>query len=124
MSWDAELVAERGTELASWNYTHNVNVMIAAAYESVTGEATEQCDGPLGPAIGAAWWERLDGTTTDAGDAYLGQIIAGLEADPERFRAMNPENGWGDYDSLLKMLLEMRETAANYNDTVKWSVRG
>jgi hypothetical protein len=32
-----------------------------------------------------------------------------LEADPEHFRAGNPKNGWGDYDSLvasLKRLLE------------------
>jgi len=35
-----------------------------------------------------------------------------LEADPEHFRAGNPKNGWGDYDSLvnrLKALLEAFE---------------
>lgn len=117
-SWAAEAV------LADFNFTHNTNGMIAAAYEAVTGETTEQCDGPLGKAIGAAWWDRLDGLSTDAGDAYLGQIIAGLVTDPVRFRAMNPENGWGSYDSLLKVLIDMRETAANYNATVKWRVHG
>lgn len=32
-----------------------------------------------------------------------------LEADPEQYRAMNPENGWGSYDSLLGVLREMRD---------------
>lgn len=35
--------------------------------------------------------------------------IATLEADPDRFRAMNPENGWGDYDGLLDALRKLRD---------------
>ena len=96
MSWDAELIDDRGHVEGSFNYTHNTNGMIAAAYEAATGEQTGQCDGPLGPVIGAAWWRRLDGADGAQGRAYLAGIIKGLESDPERFRAMNPENGWGD----------------------------
>lgn len=34
----------------------------------------------------------------------VGRLAAGLallEQDPERFKALNPENGWGDYEGLV-----------------------
>jgi hypothetical protein len=144
MSWDATLYAvtevknctECGHELAEpreersgigwWNYTHNTNAMIAAAYEAVSGDATEQCGGPLGKAIGPAWWRRLDGASGPDGAAYLGQIIQGLEADPERFRAMNPPNGWGCYDGpdgVLGVLRKMRDSVPDGEASV-WHVSG
>jgi hypothetical protein len=110
-------------EAGWWNFTHNTNGMIAAAYEAASGEQTEQCGGPLGPAIGAAWWHRLNGATGPDGAKYLSQIITGLEADPPRYRAMNPENGWGDYDALLKVLREMRD-AVQGDETTVWEVSG
>ena len=122
MSWDVSLIDDRGHYEGDWNCTHNVNGMIAAAFETVTGQATEQCDGPLGPAIGAAWWKRLDGASGHDGKTYLADIIKGLEADPARFRAMNPVNGWGDYDSLLGVLREMRDRVPDW--PTRWSASG
>ncbi len=138
MSWDATLevtdttacphcggtVSTASYEVESFNYTHNTNDMIAAAYEAVSGQDTEQCDGRLGAAIGAAWWRRLDGASGEDGAKYLGQIIAGLEADPGRYRAMNPPNGWGDYDQLLKVLHEMRDAVARHDLPASWRVSG
>ena len=138
MSWDATLevtdttlcphcggaVSTESYDVESWNYTHNTNDMIAAAYEAVSGEQTEQCDGPLGPAIGAAWWKRLDGASGEDGATYLSEIIKGLEADPDRYRAMNPENGWGDYDRLLVVLREMRDAPASHDLPTTWRVSG
>lgn len=120
MSWDAYFDGE------AWNYTHNTNGMIAAAYESVTGEKTEPSDFPLlGAVIGPVWWKRLDGMTGQQGAVYLGQIIEGLEADPARFRAMSPANGWGDYDGLLKTLREMlRQSESACCDVRRWSASG
>lgn len=119
MSWDAEFDGQ------PFNYTHNTNGMIAAAYEVVTGEPTKQCGGPLGAAIGPGWWKRLNGMTGRQGAAYLGQIIAGLEADPDRFRAMNPENGWGDYDRLLVVLRKMRAAGEGACcDVRRWHAAG
>ncbi len=119
MSWDAYFDGR------DWNYTHNTNGMIAAAYEAVSGEETEQCDGPLGPVIGAAWWDRLNGMTGPQGAEYLGAIIKGLEADPDRYRAMNPENGWGGYDTLLGTLREMRDHSAQACcDKRRWDASG
>ena len=110
-------------EIGWWNYTHNTNGMIAAAYEAVSGEQTEQCGGPLGPVIGAAWWDRLDGASGRDGREYLSQIITGLEAGPARFRARNPPNGWGDYDGLLKVLREMRDSLEDIA-AERWHVSG
>ena len=123
MSWDATLYAD-GEEVLWQNYTHNVNGMIAAAYEAVSGEGTEQASGPLGAVIGAAWWKRLDGTSGEEGAAYLSRIIEGLEGAPERYRAMNPPNGWGDYDSLLGVLRKMRDAAAGISGPGLWHVSG
>ncbi len=138
MSWDATLEVTGTTvcphcggtvstgryEAESWSYTHNTNNMIAAAYEAASGEQTEQAGGSLGPVIGAAWWDRLDGVSGEDGAAYLGQIITGLEADPDRYRAMNPENGWGDYDRLLKVLREMRDAPARHELPTAWRASG
>lgn len=106
MSWDLYLLDDRGHREYELNYTHNVNAMIAAAYQAETGEGTEQCSGPLGKAIGPAWWDRLDGATGQDGLLYLEAILRGLTADPARYRAMNPANGWGSYDSLVERLRE------------------
>jgi len=128
MSWDAYLDAACcGMTIRDWNYTHNTNGMIAAAYESQTGQATEQASGPLGPAIGAAWWDRLNGAEGEAAVEYLTAIITGLEADPVRFRAMEPDNGWGGYDGVLGVLREMREaavTAHSEGKKTRWVVHG
>src|ERR1700691_3871595 len=92
VSWDACLqAADGGYVTPEWNFTHNTNGMIAAAYEAVTGNTTPQCGGPLGRAIGPAWWERLDGQPGGEGAEYLAVIVTGLESDPARYRAMNPE---------------------------------
>ena len=141
MSWDATLYAvtevthcpECGHELAEpreersevewFNFTHNTNAMIAAAFEAVSGEGTEQCGGSLGKVIGPAWWRKLDGASGAGGAEYLGRIIAGLEADPARFRAMNPPNGWGSYDDLLEVLCKMREAVPEDEATV-WHASG
>ncbi len=69
-----------------------------------------------------AWWDLLHGRTGPEGAQLLDRIIKGLAADPERFRAMNPENGWGDYDSLLARLTEMRDAVPEWPTT--WSVNG
>jgi len=120
MSWDAYF------DCQSWNYTHNTNDMIAAAYEAVTAERTDVYDDHLiSKIIGPAWWKRLDGKTGREGAAYLAQIIKGMEADPARFRAMNPENGWGSYDSLLTVLREMRAAGeAACCDVRRWEASG
>jgi len=113
MSWDATLSCPHA-ELSSWNYTHNTNRMIAAAMESAG----------YGKVIGPAWWDRLNGLSGAEGHFLLRGCVDALLADPHRYQAMNPPNGWGDYDSLVKVLSDMRDTCAVEDPSLIWEVTG
>lgn len=77
----------------NWNYTSNCGPMWRAA-----GIDLAECHG------------------RDAGGCAegLGAAIAALKADPPRFQAMDPANGWGSYKTLvpaLETLLHLFESA-------------
>jgi hypothetical protein len=40
-----------------------------------------------------------------------------LVSDPDRFEAMNPENGWGSYDGLVKFLTAYLKACIQNPDT-------
>lgn len=127
MSWDADLYDLEGNQIASFNYTHNTNGMIEA---TLTGDEIDTTTIPWWVKLGGwaemgrgAWWDLLNGTTITPATALLDRIITGLEAEPDRFRAMNPDNGWGNYDSLLGVFHEMR-AACDRQDAYKWEVWG
>lgn len=123
MSWNAHLnCSSCGQDITDANYTHNTNPMIRLALKLSTGEQVPDCGGPLGKAIGPAWWDKLNGMSGAEGAAYLDDIIKGLESDPEQFRPLNPENGWGSYKGLLEELTRMRDAVPEY-PTV-WSTSG
>lgn len=93
MSWDPRLECDAcGLPIGQWDYTHNTNPMLRAAAPS-----------------GSAAWEVIDGLPAPIGASILNATVKELEADPGRFKAMNPANGWGDYASLLEVLREMRD---------------
>ena len=60
------------------------------------------------------WWEHLDGMTGPEGAAFLHQIIGELCHNAGRYRVMNPENGWGDYDGILNRLEAMRNAVPEW----------
>lgn len=122
VSWDAYLTDDRGHSEGQWNYTHNCNRMIAAALLAADATETPMTTGPLGPAIGPAWWDHLDGMTGEESKPFLAKIIAELRAHPEAYRPMNPENGWGSYDSLLEVLQEMHAAIPEW--PCRWEVSG
>lgn len=126
MSWDAHLTDDRGHEEGWWNYTHNTNRMIADALAIALDDPDQRYvpveEHPIFNAIGAPWWRQLDGLDGPNGAALLDTIIRQLEADPGRYREMNPDNGWGDYDGLLKVLTEMRNAVPEW--PTKWSASG
>ena len=133
MSWDAYLVDDRGHYNGDWNHTHNCNGMANALLS-----ADELRDGAIrwwtkhnrpdvvdrirGGEMRGSWWDCLDGMSGPEGAAFLDRIIRGLEADPARFEAMNPENGWGSYDTFLSVLRDMRKSVPEWPTT--WSVSG
>lgn len=94
-----------------WNYTHNCNRManIALAEAGITVPPH-----PNHPELKMSWWDFLDGMEGPAGAAILDTIIKGLEADPVRFDAMNPENGWGSRENFVAVLTKMRDSVPEY----------
>lgn len=135
MSWDAWLTDDRGHSEGEWNYTHNTSRMIYAVLDDAGVElaaSTRPCSTydhetqewvshPNGHGT-ITWWDHLNGMSGPAGAAYLDTIVRGLEADPDRFRAMNPENGWGDYEGVLKVLTEMRNAVPEW--PTEWGASG
>jgi hypothetical protein len=119
MSWTAYLTDDRGHDEGTWNYTHNCNHMADTVLDA-TGASCFTSD--TGQIVFATWWKVLDGKTGPEGAALLDEIIRGFAADPDGFRTLNPDNGWGDYDSFLKILIEMRNAVPEW-PTV-WSVNG
>jgi hypothetical protein len=76
------------TEVFSANITHNLNSMAGAAgiYEHL--------------------WRPDEIGITKAGQLIepLRAGLAMLQAEPDRFKALNPANGWGDYDGLVRFV--------------------
>lgn len=115
MSWDASLnVTVDGNEFcvpgADWNHTHNCNRMIYAIMDDLGIDTKE------------SWWKQIH--ERPAADCrFLSDVIARLEADPARFIAMNPSNEWGSYDTLLRVLREMRDYGLRF-PSATWRVHG
>ena len=93
-----------GPELASldisYNYTHNVTFMWAKAG---CYDALYNSNGKLAREI--------------IGD--LRKAIIAMEEDPKAYKALNPKNGWGDYEGALAWLKALTdEFALNPNATI------
>lgn len=125
MSWDAYLkdvciTCGHSENCGTWNYTHNCNNMISEVVKELGYELERHW---LIDHMGESWFHVLDGLTGKDGSAFLAKIIEGLEANPERFQAMNPDNGWGSYETLLPVLRAMRNEGLK-NPAASWRVNG
>lgn len=113
MSWDATLTDNYGDEIGDWNYTHNTSAMIYEALSRAGVALSKQ----------ERWYTRLDGMWGTEGRTYLTTIVRQLEDEPATFKAMNPQNGWGDYDGLLRILREMRDRVPD-DFATRWEAGG
>lgn len=88
MSLDVSLHAVRRTQVYDANITHNLAGMAKEA------------------GVYLAMWQPDEiGISTAAELAEILETgLAKLEAEPERFRAMNPPNGWGSYEGLVQFV--------------------
>jgi hypothetical protein len=99
MSWDIDLCADvdgNHVHIQEWNYTHNCNPMIREA--------------------GFTDWgmEALEGMSAVRLGNLLELATAAMRADPPRFEAMNPRNGWGTYATFLLRLEAIRDACREY----------
>lgn len=67
---------------------------------------------PMLREAGFCGWGELIGQTGEQSLPMLLDVQRTLSADPARFRALNPPNGWGDYDGLLRVVAELVSAAA------------
>jgi hypothetical protein len=90
MSLDIDLEEIKPTSVFSANITHNLNKMADAAGIYYHVWRPEE--------LGI---ERASDLITPLTDG-----IARLTADPAKFKAFNPNNGWGTYDGFVTWLQE------------------
>lgn len=94
MSYDISLTINTGIKDAvvadAGNYTWNVAPML---YDTNDG------------------WERItkNNVSSKTASEILEKILVRLVENPGKYRAMNPKNGWGDYDSMLAWLQNLKE---------------
>lgn len=94
MSYDVYLVADLGgpekvgLDLLSANMTWNLRPMFA---DVNNGDGPQEWDGKR------------------AGDVaeILTRTLTAFDADPDRFRAMNPANGWGSFEGAKEFAQEV-----------------
>lgn len=103
MSYDFQLSIGSGEDTMrvgnfEKNYTYNVSPMF---YEALPGD-----DGMHG----------INGLSVSDALPRLDAGIASMKADPEKYRAMNPENGWGDYEGALECLEQLADACREAAD--------
>jgi hypothetical protein len=102
MSWDVWLAAHVGrdsgpVQLAEtdWNYTSNAGPMLAFT-------------------MGWGSMSALDGLSGQEAAELLDQAVCGLEVDEVRCRELEPQNGWGSYDTFLDAMRRLLDIASQH----------
>lgn len=90
MSLDVSLQVLQPCEVVGLNITHNLNSMAAAA------------------GIYQHLWRPEELGLTKAHELVepLQEGLARLRAEPDKFKALNPTNGWGTYETLCSFVEE------------------
>lgn len=86
------------SEVYTANITHNLNKMAASA------------------GIYTAMWRPDELGYTKAGELIM-SLQGGLEAlqsQPDHYTTMNPSNGWGTYEGLVRVVSEYLEACKKY----------
>ncbi|NUR38796.1 MAG: hypothetical protein HOV73_01750 [Streptomyces sp.] len=107
MSYDIDLYATIDTGHADGPMTITI---------AEVGNYTSNVSGMWADAIGHRLFE-LNGRT--AGDALeqLTEAVARMRATPDHYRAMEPANGWGNYDGALQYLDRLRDACESHPKT-------
>jgi hypothetical protein len=100
----AALTRARLTLLATGDVDESLNITY-----NLTGMLT---------AAGFHGWKWCIGKTAREVGTHMLAVLDGMNTDPEKWRAMNPPNGWGDYDQCLQgRMRAWAEVAAASNNS-------
>jgi len=123
--WPDSNVAEMEFEtdtVFDWNITHNLGEMAAAAglYEALWRpyKLREDYNIPEGDRDAEYAFEANQVIFAIELIEPLRQGLHRLKSDPEKYRAFNPENGWGDYDGLVEFTSKYLDACYEYPDSV------
>ena len=100
MSLDVYLKNKEGEEVFSANITHNLTNMAEEADLYFYLWRPEECGKKT---AGELLYPLRDG-------------LHNLKIDPERFKKLNPENGWGSYEGLIKFVENYLNACYEYPD--------
>jgi hypothetical protein len=121
MSWNAYLSCECcGSQIVSNGYTHNTNGMANLALDPDYKQQPVAVEVFFSKRL--SWWQQLDGMTGPEGAAFLNRIIVAFDTEPDKYRPLNPKNGWGDLDEFRALLIELRDSVPEY--LTRWTVNG
>jgi hypothetical protein len=89
-------------EVYEANITHNLNTMAQEA------------------GLYQALWRPDEISVKKAGElvSILRSGLDDLKVNPERFKKHNPENGWGDYDGLVRFVTNYLAACEQYPDAI------
>jgi hypothetical protein len=95
------------------------------AKDGLGDEATMWEVGNYTSNAGRMWAEALGYSLSDthgrrAGDLIedLAKAVAAMTCEPERFRPLEPPNGWGDLNGATKYLASFHEGCRRWPDTI------
>ena len=63
---------------------------------------------------------EFEGKTAGECIPVLESAISTLHSDPTRFRAMNPPNGWGSYETLIPALFKLLSIFRSHPKATVW----
>jgi len=110
MSWDATLICSHGYQAdKDWNYTYNTTFMTIEAAKN----------------IGIEWngfQDTLNGMSALDGAELLAKICDELVRNSVKYDPMNPPNGWGDREGIVRVMRDMIDAGLSVVEDVYWRI--
>jgi hypothetical protein len=89
------------------------------AGESVTAVEIGNYTSNVGPmwceALGDKLLREYHGAPCSEAAGPLAEAVKRMEAEPDKYREMEPANGWGDYEGALRYLRTLAEACAEHS---------
>jgi hypothetical protein len=91
---------------------------VSVKYPAVTSEGfnyTYNCS-PMFYDVMPEGINGLQGLTAQEAIERITDALRKLEADPKKYKAMNPANGWGSYEGAMMFLQDIRSACMRHPD--------
>jgi hypothetical protein len=115
MSADVWLLDDADEELFGdcCGAANDIPMRAPAAFEGHSVNLTYNLT-PMLREAGFPGWKALVGSPCVEAGGMLQKVAATLASDPQRFKAFNPENGWGNYELALGAMEHLAKLCANH----------